>query len=42
MQDKLLTKGLRFAQKFIDINSEDTEIIYRAHKSLLLMKRTNG
>ena len=34
-QEKLLNKGLIFAQGYIDITSKDTEIIYHVLKSLL-------
>ena len=30
IQDELLNKGLRFAQKYIDIINKDTEIVYHA------------
>ena len=35
IQEELLNKGLRFVQEYIDITSKDTEIIYRARKSLI-------
>ena len=35
IQEELLNKGLRFSQEYINITSKDTEIIYRACKSLL-------
>ena len=35
IQEELLNKRLRFAQKYIDVTSKDTEIIYHARKSLL-------
>ena len=47
-QEKLLNKGLRFAQEYIDVTSKDTEIIYHARKSLLFdgndtwMKKQSG
>ena len=48
IQEELLNKGLRFAQEYIDVTSEDREIIYRARKSLLFdendtwMKKQSG
>ena len=48
IQEELLNKGLRFAQEYTDITSNDTEIIYHAQKSLLfdekytLMKKQSG
>ena len=41
IKGEVLSKGLRFAQEYIDITSKDTEIIYHARKSLLLTKRTH-
>ena len=48
IQEELLNKRLRFAQKYIDITSKDIEIIYHARKSLLFdekdtwMKKQSG
>ena len=39
--EKLLHKGLRFAQEYIDITGKDTKIIYHARKSLLSGERTH-
>ena len=35
IQEELLNKALRFPQKYIDITSKDTKIIYHDRKSLL-------
>ena len=49
IQEELLNKELRFAKEYIDITSQDTEIIYHARKSLLFdeqkdtwMKKQSG
>ena len=39
--EKLLNKGLIFAQRYIDINRKDTEIIQHVLKSLLFDEKDN-